>query len=58
LQHNLDVICNADTIIDFGPGGRHAGGAIVVTETPEEVVAYQGSLTGQSLKNYIATHHR
>jgi excinuclease ABC subunit A len=53
IEHNLDVICNADTIIDFGPGGGLAGGKIVATGTPQEVVANKDSLTGQSLKAYI-----
>lgn len=55
IEHNLDVICNADTIIDFGPGGGLAGGTIVSVGTPEEIIAYQDSLTGQSLKSYVAT---
>ncbi len=54
IEHNLDVICNADTIIDFGPGGGSAGGKIVVAGTPQEIVANKDSLTGQSLKAYLA----
>jgi len=53
IEHNLDVICNADTIIDFGPGGGLAGGKIVATGTPQEIAANKDSLTGQSLKAYI-----
>lgn len=56
IEHNLDVICNADTIIDFGPGGGSAGGTIVATGTLQEIMEQQDSLTGQSLKQYIATH--
>ena len=54
IEHNLDVICKADTIIDFGPGGGLAGGKIVATGTPQEIVANKDSLTGQSLKAYIS----
>ena len=54
IEHNLDVMCNADTIIDFGPGGGIAGGTIVATGTPQEIAANKDSLTGQCLKAYIA----
>jgi len=53
IEHNLDIICNADTIIDFGPDGGVAGGKIVATGTPQEIAAHEDSLTGQSLKDYI-----
>ena len=53
IEHNLDVICDADTIIDFGPGGGIAGGEIVATGTPQAIIENQKSLTGQSLKDYI-----
>ncbi len=53
IEHNLDVICNADTIIDFGPGGGVAGGTIIATGTPQEIMEYPQSLTGQCLKAYI-----
>ena len=52
IEHNLEVICNADTIIDFGPGGGVAGGTIVAIGTPQKIAATQDSLTGQCLKNY------
>lgn len=54
IEHNLDIICKADTIIDFGPGGGLAGGKIVATGTPQEIAANKNSLTGQCLKAYIA----
>ncbi len=54
IEHNLDVICNADTIIDFGPGGGVAGGKIVATGSPQEIAAHKDSLTGQCLKAYRA----
>lgn len=53
IEHNLDAICNADTIIDFGPGGGIFGGTIVATGTPQEIIANNNSLTGQCLKYYI-----
>lgn len=56
IEHNLDVICNADMIIDFGPGGGTAGGKIVATGTPQEIAANKDSLTGQCLKAYLANN--
>lgn len=53
IEHNLDAISHADTIIDFGPGGGIAGGEIVATGTPQEIAANQDSLTGRSLKAYL-----
>lgn len=50
IEHNLDVMFNADTIIDFGPRGGSGGGTVVATGTPEEVAANEDSLTGQCLK--------
>jgi excinuclease ABC subunit A len=50
IEHNLDVIKTADYIIDIGPEGGDAGGRIVATGTPEEVVSVKGSYTGQFLK--------
>ncbi len=53
IEHNLDVIKNADYVIDFGPHGGNLGGEIVVVGTPEEVVQNERSLTGKYLKHYI-----
>lgn len=52
IEHNLDVIAQADTIIDFGPGGGVAGGKIIANGTPHEIAANKDSLTGQALKVY------
>lgn len=49
IEHDLDVIRNADYIIDMGPGGGTEGGRIVCEGTPEEVKACPKSLTGQYL---------
>ena len=53
IEHNLDVIKTADHIIDLGPEGGDGGGNIVVTGTPEEVAACEGSYTGQYLKRML-----
>ena len=49
IEHNLDVIKTADTIIDLGPHGGNRGGEIVAYGTPEEVAQNPDSLTGQYL---------
>jgi excinuclease ABC subunit A len=53
IEHHLDVICKADTIIDFGPGGGIAGGEIVAVGFPQEIAENQASLTGQCLRSYF-----
>ena len=49
IEHNLDVLLQADHIIDLGPEGGERGGEVIVTGTPEEVAQYAHSYTG----NYI-----
>ena len=49
IEHDLDVIRNADYIIDMGPGGGEAGGLIVASGTPLEIKMNQGSITGKYL---------
>ncbi|WP_125769387.1 excinuclease ABC subunit UvrA [Companilactobacillus furfuricola] len=49
IEHNLDVIKNADWIIDLGPDGGEGGGQIVATGTPEKVAQVKESYTGQYL---------
>ena len=49
IEHDLDVIRNADYIIDMGPGGGDAGGKIVASGTPEEICKNKFSITGQYL---------
>ena len=49
IEHDLDVIRNADYIIDMGPGGGQEGGKIVATGTPEEIKKAPESRTGQYL---------
>ncbi len=52
IEHDLDMIADADWIIDMGPGGGEAGGRIVATGTPEQVSAATESSTG----TYLARH--
>lgn len=55
IEHNLDVIGQADWIVDLGPEGGKNGGEIVFTGTPEKLVAAKGSLTGEYLRRYQST---
>ena len=47
IEHDLDVIRNADYIIDMGPGGGEAGGRIIASGTPQEIKENQNSITGK-----------
>ena len=49
IEHDLDVIKNADYIIDMGPGGGDAGGRIIATGTPQEIQNSDSSITGKYL---------
>ena len=49
IEHDLDVIRNADYVIDMGPGGGESGGRIVAAGTPEEIRADGSSVTGRFL---------
>ena len=49
IEHDLDVIRNADYVIDMGPGGGDAGGRIVAKGTPDEIRADPASITGRYL---------
>ena len=49
IEHNLDVIANADWVIDMGPEGGRGGGAIVATGTPERIARDEASYTGRFL---------
>ncbi len=53
IEHNLDVIKNADWIIDLGPDGGDKGGKVVAEGTPEEITQNAKSVTGQFLKKYF-----
>jgi excinuclease ABC subunit A len=54
IEHNLDVIKTADYLIDLGPEGGEAGGDIVATGTPEQVVQNEASHTGRALRQVLA----
>ena len=53
IEHNLDVIKQADYLIDLGPEGGDSGGKIVALGSPEEIVKVKTSYTGQFLKNVL-----
>ncbi|MDN6028362.1 MAG: excinuclease ABC subunit UvrA [Lactobacillus sp.] len=57
IEHNLDVIKNADWLIDLGPEGGERGGEIVATGTPEKVSEVAASYTGQYLRPVLARDH-
>ena len=50
IEHDLDVIANADWVIDMGPGGGESGGRIVAAGTPEQIAADANSATGRYLR--------
>ncbi|MFH1003198.1 MAG: excinuclease ABC subunit UvrA, partial [Chloroflexota bacterium] len=54
IEHHLDVIKNADWIIDLGPGAGDRGGYVIATGTPEEVARQPSSATGQYLARLLA----
>lgn len=54
IEHDLDMIANADWIIDMGPGGGEAGGRVVASGPVEEIVASEESLTGRYLQAHLA----
>ena len=53
IEHNLDVIRQADYIIDIGPEGGQSGGTIVAQGTPEQILTSSESLTAAFLKNEL-----
>lgn len=53
IEHNMDVIKNADYLIDLGPEGGDAGGTVICTGTPEEVAGCGQSYTGQFLRQVL-----
>jgi excinuclease ABC subunit A len=58
IEHNLDVVKMADYIIDLGPEGGEAGGAVVATGSPEEIAKNQTSYTGSYLRKKLETESR
>jgi excinuclease ABC subunit A len=53
IEHNLDVIKQADWIVDLGPEGGEAGGEVIAAGTPEQVAEVEGSYTGQFLRQLL-----
>ena len=53
IEHNLDVLLQADHIIDLGPEGGDKGGEVVVTGTPEKIASHAKSYTGRYLKEML-----
>ena len=53
IEHDLDVIANADYVIDMGPGGGEIGGQIVAQGTPEEIAGNPDSITGRYLREIL-----
>jgi excinuclease ABC subunit A len=53
IEHNLQLIKNADFVVDLGPGAGQAGGHVVVAGTPEDVAACEDSVTGRFLKDVL-----
>ena len=56
IEHNLDVIKNADWLIDMGPEGGNKGGLVLATGTPEELAEVPDSHTGQFLRHGARAH--
>jgi excinuclease ABC subunit A len=56
IEHNLEVIRAADWVIDLGPDGGEAGGRIVATGTPEDIMRVPESHTGRYLAELLAVH--
>jgi excinuclease ABC subunit A len=53
IEHNLDVIKQADWIVDLGPEGGEAGGEVIVAGTPEQVAEHETSYTGEFLRQVL-----
>jgi excinuclease ABC subunit A len=53
IEHQLDVIKNADYVIDLGPGAGDKGGYVVAAGTPEEIAQIESSATGQYLRRFL-----
>ena len=54
IEHNLDVIAQADWIIDLGPEGGDEGGTVVASGTPEKIAQVKESWTGQYLAKTLS----
>jgi excinuclease ABC subunit A len=57
IEHQLDVVKNADWVVDLGPYGGDRGGKVVAEGSPEQIAANEDSTTGQFLRATLATHN-
>jgi excinuclease ABC subunit A len=57
IEHNLDIIRNADYVLDMGPEGGEGGGSVIAHGTPEQVATVRESYTGQFLARYYSARH-
>ena len=57
IEHNLDIIRNADYVLDLGPEGGEGGGRIVAHGTPEQIATVAASHTGSFLARHYTAHH-
>jgi excinuclease ABC subunit A len=53
IEHQLDLLAEADYLLDLGPGGGDEGGGIVAAGAPEQVAAHRGSRTGPFLRKVL-----
>ena len=53
IEHHMDVIKNADHIIDLGPGAGEEGGYVIASGTPEEIAEIEESATGRYLREVL-----
>lgn len=53
IEHNLDVVKNADHVIDMGPEGGAGGGLVIAEGTPEQIAKNKQSYTGKYLSNML-----
>ena len=58
IEHNLDVIKQADWVVDLGPEGGEAGGELIAAGTPEQIAEAEGSFTGEYLRVVLRTQRR
>jgi excinuclease ABC subunit A len=57
IEHNIDIIANADYLIDLGPEGGDRGGTLLASGSPEEIQAHKDSYTGQALRERLSRRH-
>ncbi|MFH0856587.1 MAG: excinuclease ABC subunit UvrA, partial [bacterium] len=57
IEHNMDVIKQADWIIDLGPEGGEGGGRVVAAGAPEEIIKYEESYTGRFLRGILGNRN-